>query len=163
MSSNRPNWHEYFIEMAFVAAKRSTCNRLQVGCVLVRSETVLATGFNGAARGLPHCTAESCNATVTSGCKNTVHAEANAIAQAARHGHAVDACTAYVTDLPCVDCFRLLVNAGVERVVYARPYRITTSVELARDLGIPIEHVPHVDSAAQERPPLRSEPPPRAA
>jgi dCMP deaminase len=134
LSASRPSWDRYFMDMAVVAARRSTCNRLQVGCVLVLHEHVIATGFNGAPRGLAHCSAEACNA--ANRCTNTVHAEANALAQCAKHGHRVDGSTAYVTHLPCDQCCGLLINAGVQEIVYGTPYTPSRAVAMTHAVAV---------------------------
>jgi dCMP deaminase len=131
----RPSWDEYFIELARVTASRATCDRKHVGCVLTRNKVVIATGYNGSIRGLPHCDDEG-HEMVGGHCIRTVHAEANAIAQAARYGHAIDGCTAYVTASPCHNCFGLLANAGVRRIVFAEFYRDDTLFGLAKQAGI---------------------------
>jgi dCMP deaminase len=118
----RPDWDDYFLGLARQVATRATCDRLHVGCVLVRDRVVVATGYNGAARGLDHC--DDAGHDVEDGhCVRAVHAEANAVAQAAREGVRVLGATAYATHLPCWPCFRLLLNAGVTRVVFGEPYR----------------------------------------
>lgn len=118
----RASWDDYFMRMAVAASTRATCDRLHVGCVIVRDRSVIATGYNGSVRGLPHC--DDVGHDIVDGhCVRTVHAEANAIAQAAHRGAATDGATAYVTHVPCWPCFRLLVNAGVMRVAYGTPYR----------------------------------------
>lgn len=125
----RPTWDEYFMEMAQVAAKRSTCLRRSVGAVIVKNKQILASGYNGTPMGLPHCEEVGClreQLKVPSGkchelCRG-VHAEQNAITQAAYHGVSVRGGTIYVTHQPCVVCTKMLINAGIERVVYANPY-----------------------------------------
>lgn len=126
------------MDIARVVAQRATCNRLHVGAVLAREGRVISTGYNGAASGLPHCSAETCNETTP--CTHTTHAEAGAIAHAARHGVALDGATAYVTACPCLDCAKLLVNAGIRRVVYATPYRRVEGLELLKQAGIEVSH-----------------------
>lgn len=114
---------EYFIEIARVVAKRATCPRLGVGAVLVRDKMLLSTGYNGAPKGLPHCTDVGCK--VYNGhCVRSVHAEANAIAQAAFNGIGTHGSTLYVTHFSCPTCLKLLVNAGVKRIVYAGRYEV---------------------------------------
>lgn len=117
----RPTWDEYFIELATVVATRSTCPRAQVGCVMVRDNRILTTGFNGAPSGLEHCTDVGC-LMLDGHCARSIHAEQNAIVQAALHGVSTKNATCYVTHFPCVTCTKLLINAGVGRVVYLHEY-----------------------------------------
>ena len=127
---------EALIQIAHIMAQRSTCNRLQVGAVIARDGRVVSTGFNGAPSGLPHCTPENCNE--HNPCTNTTHAEAGAIAHAARHGVALEGTTLYVTHQPCLDCAKLLINAGTKRVVYATPYRIQDGLNLLLQAGLEV-------------------------
>ncbi|MHC1716103.1 MAG: cytidine/deoxycytidylate deaminase family protein [Acidaminococcaceae bacterium] len=127
--SNRPDWDSYFMEMAQVASKRSTCMRRSVGAVIVKDKRLLATGYNGTPRGMAHCEEVGCLRTklnVPSGkmhelCRG-IHAEQNAVIQAAVHGVSVDGGTLYCTHQPCVVCTKILINAGIKRIVYANPY-----------------------------------------
>ena len=121
----RPDRDHYFMMMAHVVASRSTCLRRQIGAVLVKDGHVLSTGYNGAARGVPHCK-KCAREGVPSGerhelCK-AVHAEANTIAQAAMHGVNTKGATVYCTHKPCYMCAKLLINAGVKKVVYQEDY-----------------------------------------
>ncbi|MHC1718230.1 MAG: cytidine/deoxycytidylate deaminase family protein [Acidaminococcaceae bacterium] len=126
---NRPDWDSYFMEMAQVASKRSTCMRRSVGAVIVKDKRLLATGYNGTPRGMAHCEEVGCLRTklnVPSGkmhelCRG-IHAEQNAVIQAAVHGVSVDGGTLYCTHQPCVVCTKILINAGIKRIVYANPY-----------------------------------------
>lgn len=118
---SRPTWDEYFCELATVVSKRSTCPRAQVGCLLVRDNRILTTGFNGAPSGLDHCSDIGC-LMIDGHCARSVHAEQNAIVQAALHGVSTKGATCYATHFPCIVCTKLLINAGVERVVYMQEY-----------------------------------------
>lgn len=109
------------MEIAKVAATRATCDRKHVGAVIVRDKAILSTGYNGAPRGMEHCD-EVGHEIVDGHCVRTVHGEANAIAQAARNGVSVSGATIYTTASPCYDCFKLIVNAGIVRVVYGEFY-----------------------------------------
>jgi dCMP deaminase len=132
---DRISWDRYFMNLAVQAATRSTCPRKQVGAVIVRDKAVLATGYNGSLRGLPHCTDVGC--LMENGhCVRTVHAEANAILQAARHGAGIEHADIYVTASPCWDCFKLIANAGIHRVFYGEFYRDERITEFARDAGL---------------------------
>jgi len=119
--STRPSWDEYFMQIAFQVAKRSTCPRAAVGALIVRDKRLLTTGYNGSPRGLPHCTEVGC-LMVNDHCVRTLHAEQNAIIQGALHGVDVSHSTLYVTHQPCLNCAKMIINAGIERVVYAGDY-----------------------------------------
>jgi dCMP deaminase len=138
----RPSWDEYFIEIALNVAKRSTCNRKQVGCVLVsKNKHIIATGYGGSIKGQPHCTDVGCNIDEkTGGCIRTVHAEMNAIAQAARNGASTEDSTAYTTLSPCYWCFKTLVNAGITRIVYFEEYRIPPPEDEAMECDVALCH-----------------------
>ena len=131
----RVPWDRYFMNLAREAARRSTCPRKAVGAVLVRDKAVLATGYNGSIRGLAHCTDVGC--LMENGhCVRTVHAEANALIQAARHGVRIEGADCYVTASPCWECFKLLANAGVRRIVFGEFYRDERIWQFAREAGI---------------------------
>jgi len=138
VEGERPTWDAYFMELAAVVAKRSTCPRRHVGAVLVRDRRILATGYNGAPPGFPHCTDVGC--LMQDGhCVRTIHAEANAILQAALHGVTVRGSTLYTTATPCLHCAKLLIGAGVVRVVYRDWYPDPRAVEFLQTAGIPLE------------------------
>ena len=120
-TSKRPSWDEYFIRIAEIVGSRSTCDRAHVGAVITRSNVILSTGYNGAPRGLPHCD-DVGHEIVDGHCVRTVHAEANAIAQAARNGAAIEGALIYLTISPCYDCFKMMVNAGIKEVFYKQFY-----------------------------------------
>ena len=139
----RPDWDRYFMSMAKLAATRTTCLRRRVGCVLVKDRRVLATGYNGAPSGAPHCIDAGCvrrELNVPSGertelCR-AVHAEQNAVAQAARFGTALEGCTAYVTCQPCAMCMKSLMQAGCVRVVWSGDgYPDALGLQLAAEAG----------------------------
>ena len=136
----RASWDGYFLGLAEHVATRTTCLRRRVGCVMVRGKRVLATGYNGAPSGAPHCTDVGCaREGLPSGerldlCR-AVHAEANALAQAARFGISLEGATAYVTIRPCAGCMRLLIQAGVERVVFGDGYPDEETINVARASG----------------------------
>jgi dCMP deaminase len=117
----RPPWDEYFMQITFQVARRSTCPRAAVGAVIVRHKRILTTGYNGAPAGLPHCTEVGC-LMVNGHCVRTLHAEQNAIIQGALHGVDVSGSTLYVTHQPCLTCAKMIINAGIVRVVYAGQY-----------------------------------------
>lgn len=135
MATRRASWDEYFMNLARVVASRATCDRKHVGAVLVRDRTVLSTGYNGSIRGLPHCD-EVGHLMENGHCVATVHAEANAIAQAARNGVRIDGATMYTTASPCWPCFKLIANGGCVRIVFGEFYRDDRIFEFATKLGI---------------------------
>ena len=121
--------------IAHQAATRSTCPRKRVGAVIVRDRTVLSTGYNGSLRGLPHCDDAGC--VMEDGhCVTTVHAEANAILQAAKNGIAIDGAELYTTASPCWNCFKLIANAGIRKIYFGEFYRDERSREVAKETGI---------------------------
>jgi dCMP deaminase len=119
-------------------AERSTCTRAKVGAVIVRDRSILATGYNGAPAGLPHCLDVGClvhrSQTPDGGseenCFRTIHAEINAIAQAAKNGAAIRDAAIYITHTPCQHCFKVLINTGITRICYAKPYKLETLAEM---------------------------------
>jgi dCMP deaminase len=131
----RASWDEYFMNIARTVATRSTCDRKFVGAVIVRDRSILATGYNGSIRGLPHCDEEG-HLMEDGHCVRTVHAEANAIVQAARAGVRIDAAAIYVTASPCWGCFRLIANAGITRIVFGEFYRDPRVFEVSARLAI---------------------------
>lgn len=117
----RPKWDKYFLGIAKMVATRSTCDRRNVGAVIAKNKVILSTGYNGAPRGMPHC--DDVGHEISDGhCIRTVHAEANAVAQAARNGTSIDGAVIYLTHSPCYDCFKMMVNAGIASVVYDEFY-----------------------------------------
>jgi dCMP deaminase len=118
----RPEWDSYFMKIAYAVSERSTCDRAFVGCVLVLEKRILTTGFNGSPAGQPHCD-EVDHLMVEGHCIRTIHAETNAIIQAALHGISTRGCTCYVTHFPCINCTKVLINAGMTRLVYHVAYR----------------------------------------
>lgn len=131
----RAGWNEYFMGIASQAATRSTCSRKHVGAVIVRDRTVLSTGYNGSVRGLDHC--EDVGCMMEDGhCIATVHAEANAIIQAAKNGVSIQGGELYTTASPCWGCFKLIVNSGIKRIFYGEFYREERSRELAAAAGV---------------------------
>ena len=120
-SGGRKNWHDYFMDIAKLVATRSTCDRKHVGAVIVRDRVILTTGYNGSIAGAPHCD-DVGHLMIDGHCTRTVHAEMNAIAQAAKNGITIDGADLYVTARPCWNCFRVIANAGIENVHYAEEY-----------------------------------------
>ncbi len=141
--NDRPTWDEYFMRMAHVIATRSTCLRRSVGALLVRDKRILATGYNGAPAGLPHCEEVGCRRAelgVASGQRQelcrALHAEQNAIIQGALHGVSVCDSVLYCTTQPCVICAKMLINAGVKRIVYEADYNDELSLQMLREAGL---------------------------
>ncbi|HTM22988.1 MAG TPA: cytidine/deoxycytidylate deaminase family protein [Kofleriaceae bacterium] len=139
--SQRASWDEYFMNVARVVSSRSTCPRKYVGAVIVRDRTILSTGYNGSIRGLPH-SSDVGHKMEDGHCVATIHAEANAIIQAAKNGVTIDAGSIYVTASPCWGCFKQCANAGLNRICYGEFYRDERSFEVAAKLGIEMVHIP---------------------
>lgn len=142
----RPSWDEYFLEIAKIVSKRSTCLRRHVGAILVKDKRILATGYNGAPSNIKHCLDMGCireSKNVPSGerhelCRG-IHAEQNLIIQAAYHGVPISNSTLYCTNFPCSICAKMIINAGVERIVYLEGYPDNLSEELIKEAGIQVD------------------------
>ncbi len=135
MTRQRSSWDQYFMDIAVQVATRATCDRKHVGALLVRDRIILSTGYNGSIRGMPHCDDEG-HMMENGHCVATVHAEANAIIQAARTGVGIDGATIYTTASPCWPCFKLIANAGITRIVFGEFYRDPRIFDVASKLGI---------------------------
>lgn len=139
----RPEWDDYFLQLARLIASRSTCLRRQVGAVLVKKERIISTGYNGAPRGLKHCLEAGClreTLNIPSGhryelCRG-VHAEQNAIINAAYYGVATEGTVLYCTNQPCIICARMIINAGIIRVVHEGDFNDDLAVELLNEAGV---------------------------
>ncbi len=141
----RPSWDEYFMELANTAAKRATCDRGRSGCVIVRNKHVLVTGYVGSPMGLPHCdevghlfkTVTHADGKITQHCVRTVHAEQNAICQAARLGISLENAELYCKMTPCRTCAMLIINCGIKRVVCEKKYHAgAESEEMFKTAGV---------------------------
>jgi dCMP deaminase len=132
---------QMLMEMAIIASKRSTCNRRHVGAIIAIDGRPVSVGYAGAPAGLPHCLDEGCLTGLEGGCIRTQHAEANAIAFAARKGIATENATIYTTVSPCLACAKLVINAGIVEVWYLEQYRKTDGLELLDKLGIACEQL----------------------
>jgi len=143
----RASWDEYFMNIARVVSSRSTCPRKYVGAVIVRNRTILSTGYNGSIRGMPHCS-DVGHMMENDHCVATIHAEANAIIQAARNGVNIEGGDLYVTASPCWNCFKSSANAGIARICYGEFYRDERIFTVAETLGIELLHMPEGDEAA---------------
>jgi len=142
----RPGWDEYFMEMAEVAEKRSTCTRRRVGAVIVKDNRIMATGYNGVPTGIRHCSERGClreELQVPSGQRHELcrglHAEQNAIIQAAHLGQSIAGGTLYCTTQPCVICAKMIINAGIKRIVVRQGYPDELAVEMLSEAGLNIE------------------------
>ena len=139
----RPNWHEYFMDITRLVARRSTCMRRQVGAVMVKDKQILATGYNGTPRKITHCDVTGClreQLKVPSGERHELcrglHAEQNAILQAASHGVNISGSVLYCTDSPCIICTKMLINARINKVIYQKGYADKLSMEMLDEAGI---------------------------
>ena len=148
----RPTWDEYFMEVADTVAKRATCDRGRSGCVIARNKQILVTGYVGSPLGLPHCDEVGHlfkkmmdeDGKITNHCVRTVHAEQNAICQAARLGISLEKATLYCRMTPCRTCAMMIINCGIERIVCERKYHAgAESEELLKHAGITLEYVHH--------------------
>jgi dCMP deaminase len=147
--SERPSWHQYFLTITHQVAERSTCTRAKVGAVIVRDKNILATGYNGSPAGLPHCTELGCliytsrtpTGEIEENCFRTIHAEINAIAQAAKNGASIRDADIYITHTPCIHCLKVLINTGIRRIFYERDYKTHTLSDLLRYSGVHLERV----------------------
>ncbi|WP_022850256.1 deoxycytidylate deaminase [Limisalsivibrio acetivorans] len=142
----RPDWDQYFIEITNIAKKRSTCLRRQVGAVIVKDKHILATGYNGVPSGISHCSEVGClrmKLNVPSGEKHELcrglHAEQNAIIQAAYHGVSISGATLYCNTKPCSICTKMLINAGIARIVYEEFYSDELADALLAETDISLE------------------------
>ncbi len=146
-SDSRTTWDEYFMNIAREVATRATCARKHVGAVIVRDRTILSTGYNGSIRGTDHC--DDAGHMMEDGhCVRTIHAEMNAIIQAAKNGTAIEGASIYVTASPCWNCFKAIANAGLHRICFGEFYRDQRIFDVATALGIEL-----VDLSASTTPP----------
>ncbi len=121
---SRPTWDDYFLKVAMLVSERATCPRMHCGCVLVRDKQILSTGYNGSIPGDVHCEDDGCMV-VDNHCVRTIHAEMNAILQCSSHGISTNNATAYVTNMPCTNCAKALIRAGIKEVVIFSDYHDT--------------------------------------
>jgi dCMP deaminase len=152
----RPSWDEYFIEIMQSVGKRGTCDRGQAGCVITRDNRILATGYAGAPTGIAHCddvghemhTVTHAEGIISEHCIRTTHAEQNSVSSAARHGASIEGGTLYCKMSPCYACAKIIINAGISRVVAAKDYHASTrSKEIFDEAGI---HFDLLDAAIEE-------------
>lgn len=135
------------LEMAWALAGRSTCNRLNVGALIARDSRVISTGYNGNVAGSAHCNHQENDPP----CTTAVHAEANALVFAARHGVGVHKADLFTTHMPCLSCAKLIINAGIWHVYFDREYRLTDGVELLVNSGIQVFRITEDNSIYQVR------------
>jgi len=145
MGDPRPSWQDYFMSITELVAQRATCTRRYVGAILVRDKRIISTGYNGAPSGISHCLDVGClreQQGIPSGERHELcrglHAEQNAIIQAALHGSSVVGATLYCTNMPCSICTKMLINAGITEVYYREGYADTLSASLMAEAGIPL-------------------------
>jgi len=147
--NERPSWEQYFLTITRQVAERSTCKRAKVGAVIVRDKNILATGYNGAPAGLAHCTEVGCliyesktpSGDIEENCYRTIHAEINAIAQAAKNGVSIRDAAIYVTHTPCIHCMKVLINTGIKQIFYERDYKANTVRDLLTSTDVVIKKV----------------------
>ena len=147
--ANRPTWNQYFMTITRQVAERSTCLRAKVGAVIVRDRSIIATGYNGAPAGLPHCTEAGCliytsqtpAGETEENCFRTIHAEINAITQAAKNGSSIRDADIYITHTPCIHCFKVLINTGIRRIYFEREYKLHTLQDLLQYTEVTLERV----------------------
>ncbi|MCA9772659.1 MAG: cytidine/deoxycytidylate deaminase family protein [Myxococcales bacterium] len=151
----RKSWDAYFLDITRAVATRSTCPRAAVGAIIVKDRNILATGYNGAPSGQPHCAEVGCLIFKSENpfgeteinCYRTIHAEMNALIQAAKHGARIEGADFYVTHSPCYHCLKSILNAGVRRVYYAKPYKLHTVESLLAGTDVTLVHVPGAEGA----------------
>src|SRR3990172_679007 len=141
----RPSWDEYFMEIAHLVKRRATCLRREVGAVIVKDRNILATGYNGAPSGVEHCAERGClreKLGIPSGERHEIcrglHAEQNAIIQAAKHGTSIEGATLYCTNQPCSICAKMIINAGVKQIVFQDGYPDALAEEMIKEAGIEV-------------------------
>jgi dCMP deaminase len=157
MPHQRPTKDEYFMEIASVVAKRSTCLRIHVGAVIVKNGRILSTGYNGAPYGFEHCLDIGCireKENIAHGTRHemcrAVHAEQNAIIQAALHGVSIEGATIYTTLQPCILCTKMIINGRINRVVFQQKYPDLQSLEFLQQAGIEIVRMPTPEGTSAE-------------
>ena len=143
--SNRPSWEAYFMDITSLVARRSTCLRRSVGAIIVKDKRILSTGYNGAPTGIKHCLETGClreKLNIASGEKHElcrgIHAEQNAIIQAAYHGVTIKGASLFCTNLPCSICAKMIINAGIRSIFYASGYADSMSEEMLKEAGIDV-------------------------
>lgn len=136
----RPSWDEYFLKVAMLVSERATCPRMHCGCVLVKDRQILSTGYNGSIPGDDHCEESGCMI-VDNHCVRTIHAEMNAILQCSSHGISTNNSIAYVTNMPCTNCAKALITAGIKQVVIFSDYHDTLAEQFFQKANIKIKRL----------------------
>lgn len=157
LEHKRPRWNDYFMDITHFVATRSTCLRRHVGAVLVRDKRILSTGYNGAPSGIDHCLEVGClreQLGIPSGERHelcrALHAEQNAIIQAALHGVGIKGATLYCTNLPCIICSKMLINSGIRQIVYQEGYPDKLAGEMLAAAGMKLERLKSGDGDDEE-------------
>lgn len=153
---DRPSWDNYFMDIALLVANRSTCLRRRVGAVIIKDKNILATGYNGTPSGITHCSETGClreKLAVPSGQRHELcrglHAEQNAIIQAAKHGVNIQGGTLFCTHSPCIICSKMIINAGVDRIVFREGYPDDLSREMLAESGVVVEAMKKSDALGE--------------
>jgi dCMP deaminase len=144
-TEDRPSWNNYFMDIAVLVAKRSTCTRRAVGAIIVKDKRILSTGYNGAPSRIQHCSETGClreQMNVASGerhelCRG-IHAEQNAIIQAAYHGVSIKDSAVFCTNLPCSICAKMIINAGINKIYYKSGYADAMSEEMLKEAKVKV-------------------------
>ena len=134
------SWEDYFMNIAIEVSTRATCDRKHVGSLIVRDKTILSTGYNGSIRGMPHCD-EVGHLMENDHCVATIHAETNALLQAAKNGTSIEGSEIYITASPCWSCFKMIANAGIKKIYFGEFYRDERIFEVAKKLNIELHHI----------------------
>lgn len=142
---HRPSWDTYFLKLAMLVSERSTCPRMHCGCVLVRDKRILSTGYNGSIPGDDHCEDVGC-LVVENHCIRTIHAEMNAIIQCSIHGISTKGATAYVTNMPCTNCAKALIGAGISEIVIFSDYHDTKAEDFFEKAGVTLRRIKMPDT-----------------
>jgi len=138
--SVRPTWDEYFLKVAMLVSERATCPRMHCGCVLVKEKQILSTGYNGSIPGDKHCEDDGCMI-VDNHCVRTIHAEMNAILQCSSHGISTQGATAYITNMPCTNCSKALITAGIKEIVIFSDYHDTLAEKFFKIANVEIKRL----------------------
>lgn len=139
-NTKRPTWDEYFLKVAMLVSERATCPRMHCGCVLVKDKQILSTGYNGSIPGDEHCEDIGCMV-VDNHCVRTIHAEMNAILQCSSHGISTAGATAYITNMPCTNCSKALIAAGIKEVIIFSDYHDTLAEHFFSVAKVPIRRI----------------------
>jgi len=140
-TKKRPSWDEYFLKLAMLVSERATCPRMHCGCVLVKDKRILSTGYNGSIPGDAHCEDEGC-IIEDNHCIRTIHAEMNALLQCSIHGVSTKGATAYVTNMPCTNCAKALIAAGIVEIVIFSDYHNTRAEEFLNKAKVKLRRLP---------------------